>query len=376
MAGRALVLLALLGFGCSEPAASTPQVYEAGDGPVLRVPELGPVPGVPAFTDDPASPAKTKLGTLLFFDPRLSGSGHTSCDACHLPSTVFQDNLPLSTPDRSYPDDSPTLSRNTLSMMNLVYASVFRWDGSSTDLVDVLAFPLAEPNMNVARLPRGSTAVPVPAAQSALHDKLTEELTGYLPLYEEAFGVDPKTQSPSELWRLTGRALRAFVTVAVSRDSAFDRWNAGDDAAMSAPAQRGLGVFRGKGRCVMCHSGPLFTDLSFHNVSTSPPGPDGKRPDEGRYDVTHDERDRGAFLTPTLRQAYDTAPYFHDGSRPGLIAVFEHFASSEVTLDPNHDAVFDTPLELTASDISDLLAFVEALRGAPIRPPPRPTEFP
>src|SRR5205085_2916492 len=113
-------------------------------------------------------------------------------------------------------------------------------------------------------------------------------------------------------WKLVGRALAAFVRLAASRDAAFDRWNAGDDGAMSAAAVRGLDLFRGKGRCVLCHAGPLLTDFGFHNVSSAPPGVDGERADEGRFLVTGREPDRGKFLTPTLRGAWDTAPYFHD----------------------------------------------------------------
>jgi len=135
---------------------------------------------------------------------------------------------------------------------------------------------------------------------------------------------------------------------------------------MSASAVAGLGVFRGKGHCIYCHSGPFFTDFSFHNISSSPPGPDGKRADEGRYDVTGVEADRGKFLTPTLRGTYDTAPYFHDGQQPGLLSVLDHLNGPDVTADPNHDTLFDTPLGLTTDDETNLIAFVTALRGAPV----------
>ncbi len=245
------------------------------------------MPPVPDFAGDPVTPEKKQLGYDLYFDPRLSGSSHTSCNSCHIYNTGFQDNLSLSTPDRSYPNDSPTLAtRNTLSFLNIVYAPVFRWEGSDMDLVQVMAFPLAEPNMNVAGLPVTNEASDVPAAQQALFAKLTGELPGYPPLYQSAFGVDIRTLAPTDVWSLTGRALRAFVTQVVSRDAPFDRWNAGDDSALDASALRGLALFRGSGRCVACHSGPFFTDFAFHNLSTSPPRADGTRADEGHYEVT------------------------------------------------------------------------------------------
>ena len=49
---------------------------------------------------------------------------------------------------------------------------------------------------------------------------------------------------------------------------------------------RGFSLFRGKAMCTSCHSGPLFSDFQFHNVSTSLPGADGTRKDEGRFKVT------------------------------------------------------------------------------------------
>ena len=171
-----------------------------------------------------------------------------------------------------------------------------------------------------------------------------------------------------------GRALAHYARHAVSRDSAFDRWNAGDDGAMPASAQRGLALFRGKGRCIACHTGPLFTDFQFHNISSALPGSDGKRADEGRFGVTGKQSDRGAFLTPTLRGAYDTAPYFHDGSMPGMRNVMKHLASDAVRADPNHDGLVDAPIVLGDGDMEDLIDFMQALRGASvagdIHPPP------
>jgi cytochrome c peroxidase len=135
---------------------------------------------------------------------------------------------------------------------------------------------------------------------------------------------------------------------------------------MSADAVRGLDIFRTRGQCILCHGGPFFSDFAFHNLSTSPPDQNGQRADEGRFLVTGQETDRGRFRTPTLRSAYDTAPYFHDGSAVGLRAVLTHLASAAVTADPNHDAMFNQPLALSDQDMDDLIAFIAALRGQPV----------
>jgi cytochrome c peroxidase len=332
----------------------------------LRVPSLGPVPPLPEWKDDPTTDEKVTLGTDMFFDVRLSGSGHSTCDACHGHQVNYQDNLNLSVPDRSYPADVPKLTRNTPSFYNLVYAPVFRWDGSHTDLVEVMAFPFAEANMNLG--------ADVPTAQIALKKRLTVELPGYVPLFQKAFGQDITTLTPAEVWRLVGRALAAFVRKAVSRDAAFDRWNAGDDKAMTAGAVRGLGLFQGKGKCTACHGGPLFTDFAFHNLSVAPLDKNGARDDEGRYLVTKNEADRGAFLTPTLRSVYNSSPYFHDGSANTLRDVLAHLASDKVRADPKHDPLFDAAVTFTDPEVDDLVEFLGALRGVSVvdavTPPP------
>lgn len=325
--------------------------------PTLRAPAFGPVPPLPEAPDDPPSAAKDALGKYLFFDPRLSGSENTSCDACHLARTSFQDNISASAPDRSYPSGSPRLDRNTTSLLNIVYAPVLRWDGSLTDIVESMVLPFSEANMNLGG--------DVPSAQVKLAERLTKGAPAYVGLFKEAFGEDISELEPTLIWRLAGRALAVFARRAVSRDADFDRWNAGDDSAMSDAAARGFELFRGRARCSACHYGPLFTDFAFHNVSTSPPGPNGARPDEGRYLVTGDEADRGAFLTPTLRGVYFTVPYFHDGSRSTLRAVVEHFTSAAAIADPSHDPALDAPTSLTDEEVGDVIQFLRALRGEP-----------
>ncbi len=324
----------------------------------LRFAELGPVPELPEWRDDPSTELKAELGRLLFYDRRLSQTGNTNCSNCHVSLTSFQDNLPLAVPDRSFPMDTPKTERHTPSLLNLVYAPVFRWDGSHEDLFDVLSFPLSEANMNLGR--------DVASAQVALKAKYANDLAGYQPYFLAAFGQDLSTLDERETWLLTGRALAHFLRRAVSRNSAFDRYNAGEDDAIDAEARAGAALFRGKARCVTCHSGPFLTDYAFHNISSERPNKRGEREDEGRAHVTGKANDAGKFLTPSLRGCYDTAPYFHDGSMPGLRSVIEHFASSAASADPLHDPVTESDIALTNDEIRQLIAFLRSLRGEQI----------
>jgi cytochrome c peroxidase len=136
-----------------------------------------------------------------------------------------------------------------------------------------------------------------------------------------------------------GKALEAYQRLLVSRNSAFDRFVAGDTEALSESAQRGFQLFVGKASCVQCHSGPLFSDQSYRNLGLEPT--DG---DQGRYDVVgaiagdpwngagsfsddaghgqefldavepQTEDLRGRFRVPSVRDAARSAPYMHNGS--------------------------------------------------------------
>jgi cytochrome c peroxidase len=80
---------------------------------------------------------------------------------------------------------------------------------------------------------------------------------------------------------------------------------------MDESAVRGMALFKGKARCILCHNGPNFTDNRFYNLGVPQVGP--RKEDVGRYEVTRMEHDKGAFKTPTLRSIAETAPYMHDG---------------------------------------------------------------
>jgi cytochrome c peroxidase len=152
------------------------------------------------------------------------------------------------------------------------------------------------------------------------------------------------------------RALATYVRTLRAGDTPVDRHVAGDTTALGPAARRGRALFLGKGGCADCHSGPTFSDERFHNTGVAV-----GTPDAGRYAVTRDSADRGRFKTPTLREIVRTAPYMHDGSLPTLEHVVEFYdggGKSNANLDPDIH-----PLHLTATEKSDLLAFLRALGG-------------
>jgi len=148
------------------------------------------------------------------------------------------------------------------------------------------------------------------------------------------------------------------VRTLLSGDSAFDRFEHGHANTLSEAAKRGLQIFRGKGNCIACHSGPLFSDEDFHNTGVS----SGKEPvDLGRFEATRRDQDRGKFKTPTLRNVALTAPYMHDGSLATLAEVVD-FYSQGASPNPNLDREI-RPLNLSPQEQADLVAFLNALSG-------------
>lgn len=176
-------------------------------------------------------------------------------------------------------------------------------------------------------------------------------LAGYHSQFHKVFGGDATAENMMQ-------AISAFERTIISGngDTAFDRWQAGDQSAASEAAKRGWEVFK-EAKCTNCHDGVLLTDQQFHNVGV---GMDAPEPDKGRFTATKKEEDTGAFKTPTLRDIAKSAPYFHDGS----VATLE--AAVDFMLDggkPNQylDRKNLEKRTITPQQRSDLLEFLKSL---------------
>lgn len=108
-----------------------------------------------------------------------------------------------------------------------------------------------------------------------------------------------------------------------AKNTRFERFLKGDYAALDDKELWGLDIFRNKGRCMNCHYGFLLSDKKFHNVGLELYGRVGQ--DLGRYEVTQNPADIGAFKTPSLVNVSKTAPYFHNGIAPNLAGVIQLF---------------------------------------------------
>ena len=105
----------------------------------------------------------------------------------------------------------------------------------------------------------------------------------------------------------------------------------------------------------------LFTDNKFHNLGVGLDDDDNPT-DMGRYEVTQNEEDKGAFKTPTLRNAALSAPYMHDGSLATLKDVVDFYIGAGNSNDWRDKDLKELD-HLTRQERDDLEAFMNALTG-------------
>jgi cytochrome c peroxidase len=287
-----------------------------------------------AITADPSNRVSGKreaveFGERLFFDNRLSGSGKFSCGTCHIPERNWSDN-------RTRGAAAAEVNRNTPTLMNLRLGHRFGWDGAT----DSLPAQSIRPILDAREL--GASARHV--AELLRTD---EQMTCR---YRKAFGAAPSATDDDAVLADVGKALAAFVETFETPPTPFDRFR--NTLAKGEPirpwiyseaAQRGVRIFVGKGGCSNCHSGPNFSNGELRDNGFSVYAAKG-RPDPGR---------NGTFKVPTLRHLFLTAPYGHHGEVGTMADAVRHYSergSRELK-----------PLQLTASEQTDLVVFLETL---------------
>lgn len=239
-----------------------------------------------------------QLGDELFKDPRLSASGHFACQSCHNRRLGWGDGLPT-----SFGHARAEGRRNAPSLFTAGYQTAFFWDGRASSLEEQALGPLSD-GREMANAELEGVAQRVGAVEA----------------YRQRFSALTGRQDV-ELADITA-ALAAFERT-LERPTRFDRFAGGDVRALSDQEVWGLHLFRTKAGCANCHSGPVLSDGSTHNIGLSFFG--RKLEDLGRYGVTGNAVDAGAFRTPSLRHVSETAPYMHNGIFPHLMGVVRFY---------------------------------------------------
>lgn len=297
--------------------------------------------------DNPLTEEKTELGRLLFFDKRLSRDNSIACASCHLPGLAFTDGQQVAVGIGRQQG-----TRSAPTAINRVFSKMQFWDGRAATLEEQSVGPFINP------VEHGFLD----------HTEMIEKMKtieGYRQQFNAVFGTDMTIEG-------VGQAIASFQRTLLSGNSPADRFDyEGDDTALSEAAQRGLQLFRSKARCTRCHSGFNFTDEKFHNLGI---GWNTNTVDLGRYMVTKNPDEIGAFKTPTLREISRTAPYMHDGRFGTLNEVVEFYNQGGIKnpfLDNNI-----IPLDLTKQEKRDLVEFLQSLSGEGWQHVQAPTAFP
>lgn len=308
--------------------------------------------------------ARVALGRELYFDTALSASGTVACATCHDVARSFTDRRPV-----SEGIGGALGRRNAPTTMNAALLHTQFLDGRAATLEEQAGQPIL--NSIEMGMPNREAAV------AAIVKK------GYGPKFEAAFGREVNYADLE-------RALAAFERTLIFLDAPFDRFMAGQTDAISSEAQAGWVLFNGKGRCVSCHpmtdANPLGTDNRFHNIGVSArtkdfetlarralvalvEDPSEEKLDElaigtdfselGRFMVTRNYADIGAFRTSQLRNIGITGPYMHDGSMQTLWDTVDHYnkgGEDNAFLDGGIEA-----LALSDQEVDQLVAFMFTL---------------
>jgi len=347
-----LCLSSCSSYSSKKSDALTPEIPARTVGVVFEIKAPLGLPAVPLPADNPPTVDSIALGRKLFYDRDLSVDASVSCAFCHDPKKGFSDGQPTSLGVKSQRG-----GRNAPTVWNSAYSTLQFWDGRAPSLEEQAGGPMQNP-IEMAHTPDG-----VVAKVSASPE--------YRAAFEKTFGPGPVT------FQKVRFAIASFERTVLSGNSPFDKYQYGADRkALSAPAVRGLEVFRNakKGNCAVCHTiekdSALFTDNKFHNLGVGLDAK-GELKDLGRFDVTKAEADRGAFKTPTLRNIASSGPYMHDGSLKTLKEVVDFYVGGGNS-NPWRDKEIKALDHLSQQERQDLVTFMEALTGempADIGPP-------
>jgi len=326
--------------------------------------------------------ATIDLGFRLMFDEGLSRPAGVSCGMCHDPQRGWGDDRPqgkgvqdhtLDTATGSIPHDGNLAvdgnrfktiltGRNTPTVYNAhLFPNIF-WDGRAGDLAHQANFPVG--GFNEMNSDWTDHVIPYLEADAT-----------YPAMFEAAFGSTTITQ----LRAVT--AIGAYEETISVFDTPYDKYIAGDTAALTAGQVAGMDLFFGNAGatdagCAGCHPAPLLTDLSYHNIGVPDAGTfaltggtdigrgagdDWTPAPDAPMTATPNPNDDYKFKTPQLRMVAETGPYFHNGAFLTIEEAVTFLAtgggtdlSTNGTKDP---AIID--VGLSAQELADLIDFVK-----------------
>ena len=398
------------------------------------------------------------LGSKLFVDKSFSSNGEVACSTCHQPEASFTDSKPTSVGIAVGGMNTPTIInayaghwffwngradsleaqalgpvenpgehgfsrgqvvRRLIEHYKTPYEALFGpIPPEATNSEQVSARPASKParvSHEVAAYALATLGSPI-LQKSILHEahsksrqpvEILENMAAGATEKPTAFDQLPEARKAAinNVFRNFGRAIAAFERTVVTTDASFDRFAdrfSGVDNPTQAlgegfgePELRGLRIFTGRGNCVLCHQGRLFTDQQFHNIGLPPVKSDSvdlgraqgmliargsefsclgtfaaqdtarmttsESCHELKFIETESAEAVGAFKTPTLRNLRDTAPYGHDGRFPRVRDVLNHYNNLGTVNTVGHTEDSLRPLVLSSGELDDLEVFLMSL---------------
>jgi cytochrome c peroxidase len=295
--------------------------------------------------------AMERLGRVLFSEKRLSGNNSKSCASCHNPKKAFTDQLPVSIGF----DGHQQLDRNAPTLLYSAYQFSEFWDGRVKSLEEQIRTVITD-----AREMRGDTA--------GLLDKLRQDH-----FYDSAFAAAfPRGNADIP------KAIAAYLRSLHPMNSPFDRYIRGEAANLNPDAIKGANLFMGKAQCGTCHFIPLMnglippdyalTEYEILGTTSNDQLADSANlhlsNDEGRYKLYPFPFLKGAFKTPTVRDAELTGPYMHNGAFRSLetvMAFYNNGGGAGMGLDVPDQTLSSTHLNLSVDEIKDIILFIHVL---------------
>jgi cytochrome c peroxidase len=327
----------------------------------LTIPKFFPTKlNIPA--DNPLTEEGVALGEFLFHDTRLCGyigddpDSMMSCATCHRRENAF--DVGMNNP--RFPNGVthgvthiPT-PHSPMPLFNLVFNHEgYFWNGmihpSNPD-------PQKRKLEHVVRM-----GIIAPHEMNTTVEKTVAAIKRdrkYPDLFKKAFGTEEITIERIE------KAIAQYLRTLISANSKFDRYLK-NETSLTSQELRGFILFTTEegADCFHCHGNdgnPLFTTNLFYNNGLDVVFHDSR----DRYAFTGNEKDRGVYRAPTLRNIAVTPPYMHDGRFKTLDEVlwFYNFeVQNSPYISPLMHKVSQGGALLTPSQIEDLKVFLHTL---------------
>ena len=265
------------------------------------------------------------IGKLFFESKKLSYNSSIACKNCHLAEFSSTDGLPNAIGVGGHGKGAERLTsqglvvpRNVLPLWGrgADFFNRFFWDGKveKTGADVVSQFFEKRPTDDPLIL---ATLLPIVEIREMVLDDLEvdtkfkkEDVEVALEFYSEIFdkiSAEPMMLDLANHFELSvsdidlihvGKAISEHIKKEFQlKPTKFEKFMS-DEVSLSEKETKGGILFYGKGRCSVCHNGPLFSDLDFHSVIFPQTGfgKNGFGVDYGRFNVTNKVDDLYKFL--------------------------------------------------------------------------------